>query len=234
MSKRILDLVVALAMLLPLLPILVIVAVILRFTGERHVFYIQSRRGKGGEVFGLIKFATMVVDSENIGSKDITVKNDPRVLPFGRILRKTKINELTQLLNVLKGDMSIVGWRPLMQAGLDCYSEEVRQKLFKIKPGLTGIGSIMFRDEEHILHLSDKPHEECYRLDIMPYKSELEVWYTQKQSIGLDIKIILATAIAVLMPSSSFYLKMFPDLPSLDESSEITRIRRLQPNESTT
>jgi len=232
MSKRILDIVVALAMLLPLLPLLVIVAIILRFTGERHVFYVQPRRGKGGKIFGLIKFATMVVDSENIGTKDITVRNDPRVLPFGRLLRKTKINELTQLLNVLKGDMSIIGWRPLMQAGLDCYTEEVRQELFEIRPGLTGIGSIVFRDEEQILQLSEKAHKECYRDDIMPYKGELETWYARNQSIWLDIKLILATAVAVLLPSSDFYLKVFPDLPRLSESSEIARIRKLQPSES--
>jgi len=227
MAKRVLDIVVALAMLIPILPLLAMVAIILRFTGERHVFYVQPRRGKKGEMFGLLKFATMVADSENIGTKDITVRNDPRVLPFGRLLRKTKINELTQLLNVLKGDMSIVGWRPLMQAGLDCYTEEVRQELFTIRPGLTGIGSIIFRDEEHILHLSKKSHKECYRDDIIPYKGELEIWYARTQSIWLDIKIILATAIAVLLPSSDFYLKIFPDLPRLPESSEIARIRKL-------
>jgi len=232
MAKRILDIVVALAMLLPILPLLAMVAVILRFTGERHVFYVQPRRGKDGEMFGLIKFATMVADSENIGTKDITVRNDPRVLPFGRLLRKTKINELTQLLNVLKGDMSIVGWRPLMEAGLDCYSEEVRQELFKIRPGLTGIGSIIFRDEEHILHLSDKSHKEFYRDDIIPYKGELETWYARSQSIWLDIKIIFATAIAVLLPSSEFYLKILPNLPQLPESSEIARIRKLRMSDS--
>ena len=234
MAKRTLDLLVALAMLLPLLPVLIIVAIILRFTGERHVFYVQPRRGKGGKMFGLIKFATMVADSENIGTKDITVKNDPRVLPFGRILRKTKINELTQLLNVLKGDMSIVGWRPLLEAGLNLYPEEIRQELFKIRPGLTGIGSIVFRDEERILHLTEKDNRDCYRDDIMPYKGELETWYARSQSIWLDIKLIFATAIAVLLPSSDFYLKIFPDLPRLPESSEIARIRKLQPSNSTT
>jgi len=234
MSKRILDIVVALAMLIPLLPLLVIVALILRFTGERHVFYVQPRRGKGGKMFGLIKFATMLADSVNMGTKDITVRNDPRVLPFGRLLRKTKINELTQLLNVLKGDMSIVGWRPLLEAGLNFYPEEVRQELFKIKPGLTGIGSIVFRDEEQILHLSEKKNRECYRDDIMPYKGELETWYARNQSIWLDIKLILATAIAVLLPTSNFYLKLFTTLPSLPESSEIARIRKLQPSNSAT
>ena len=228
MSKRILDLCVALGMIIPLLPLMAVVAIILKLTGEHQALYFQPRRGARGEHFGLMKFVTMVANAENMGTKDITVRNDPRVLPFGRFLRKTKINELPQLLNVLKGDMSIVGWRPLMDAGFDGYPDEVQQELIKVRPGLTGMGSIIFRDEEKILEITDKEFVDCYREDILPYKGALELWYIRHQTIGLDIKIILATAIAVLLPSSQSYLNMFPDLPRPSESSEIARIRNLQ------
>lgn len=229
MTKRLLDLFVGTVMLIPFLPILIVVAAILKCTGERQIFYVQPRIGKGGNPFGLIKFVTMVANSENKGTKDVTLKNDPRVLPFGRFLRKTKINEMTQLFNVLKGDMSIVGWRPLLEAGFRRYSEDIQQELIKIKPGLTGIGSIVFRDEENILeHMGDKLPDQCYRDDIMPYKGALETWYIRNQTFWLDLKIILATAIAVLFPSSQVHLKMFPGLPLPDETSAVAQYRKLQ------
>ena len=98
--------------LIVLSPLLVPVVIILKFTGEGEVFYLQDRVGKDGKIFKLMKFATMLKDSPNMGTGTVTVKDDPRVLPFGKFLRKTKINELPQLLNILKGDISIIGWRP--------------------------------------------------------------------------------------------------------------------------
>ena len=225
-GKRTFDIIVAALILLPLVPFLAAVIVILRITGERQAFYVQRDRiGFQGKKFPLVKFVTMVANSESIGSKDVTVRNDPRVLPVGRVLRKTKVNELPQLLNVLAGHMSIVGWRPLLEPGFKRYETRIQEALVTVKPGLTGIGSIIFRDEERILELSAKPYEECYRDDVLPYKGALELWYLENESLWLDIKIILATAGAVVAPDSAFYTSWFPDIPQPKRSSEITRVR---------
>src|SRR6185295_17876322 len=116
-------------------------------------------------------------NSPNIGTGTITLKNDPRVLPLGKFLRKTKINELPQLINVLKGDMSIVGPRPQTEQSFSFFPERDRGKIFLAKPGLTGIGSVVFRDEEEIMARSGKPYDRCFREDIQPYKLALELWY---------------------------------------------------------
>ncbi|MFP4145789.1 MAG: sugar transferase [Phycisphaeraceae bacterium] len=201
--------------------ILLPVMLILRFTGEHHVWYFQERLGLGGERFRVFKFATMRSDSEKIGTKDITLRNDPRVLPVGRVLRKTKINELPQLINIFKGDMSVVGWRPLMPKSFAYYPEHVQQRIVALKPGLTGIGSIVFRDEEQITEKSDKPPEDVYREDIAPYKGELELWYQDHQSLLLDVKIILLTAWVVLRPQSMLYTRWLKDLPLRPASLEL-------------
>ena len=150
---------------------------ILRFTGEGEVFYRQLRVGKGGKLFGLLKFATMLKDSPNIGSGLHTLKGDPRVLPFGRFLRKTKLNELPQLINILKGDMSVIGPRPQAPAHFDAFPEHIRPELVKVRPGLSGIGSIVFRDEETLLSRPGIDHEHFYKEVIAPYKGELELWF---------------------------------------------------------
>ena len=146
--KRVLDVVLSFLALLVLAPLLLPVVVILRFTGEGEVFYVQERAGLGGTSFGLYKFATMLKNSPNMGAGEITLRGDPRVLPFGKFLRKTKVNELPQLWNIFIGDMSMVGPRPMVLNTYAHYPEETRTRLNTIKPGLTGIGSIVFRDEE--------------------------------------------------------------------------------------
>jgi lipopolysaccharide/colanic/teichoic acid biosynthesis glycosyltransferase len=118
---------------------------------------LQERVGKGGTSFKLFKLATMLKDSPNIGSGEITVKNDPRVLPLGRFLRKSKINELPQLWNILSGDMSVVGPRPMVADTYAHYSQEAQDILNSVRPGLTGLGSIIFRDEESFLDQRDDP-----------------------------------------------------------------------------
>ena len=119
--------------------------------------------GKGGKTFGLIKFATMLKDSPKLGTGDITVKNDPRMMPLGPFLRKTKLNEIHQLLNILKGDMSLIGPRPLTPNNFEYYSDEVKAGIAKLQPGLSGVGSIVFRDEESIIASSGKSHLDCYK-----------------------------------------------------------------------
>ncbi|MBE2258147.1 MAG: sugar transferase, partial [Rhodobacteraceae bacterium] len=150
--QRFLDILLSGLALIILAPLFVTIAVVLRLTGEREVFFVQQRVGKDGRKFGLLKFATMLKDSPNIGTGTVTVRDDPRVLPTGRFLRKTKVNELPQLLNILKGDMSIVGPRPQTQRCFDAFPNDVQEAIVKVRPGLSGIGSIVFRNEESLLH----------------------------------------------------------------------------------
>ena len=154
---RLFDFVLSGIALLFLSPLLLLVMLALRSSGEGEVFYRQQRVGRDGKMFGLLKFATMLKASPNMGTGVLTVKNDPRVLPVGRILRKTKINELPQLVNIFLGDMSVIGRRPLAKKHFDILSPATRSLLVNAKPGLSGIGSIVFRDEENILdHAREK------------------------------------------------------------------------------
>lgn len=146
--KRTFDILVSSVSLTIFLPFGLLIILILRFTGEGEIFYPQARVGQNGKRFGLLKFATMLKDSPNIGPGDITVKDDPRVLPFGQFLRKTKLNEVPQLINILKGDMSIVGPRPQTPKYFALFPDHVQREIITLKPGLTGAGSIVFRDED--------------------------------------------------------------------------------------
>ena len=185
---------------------LYVVAFFLRFTGEGHVFFLQKRIGRDKSVFGVIKFATMLKDSPNIGSGTVTLEADPRILPVGRVLRKTKINELPQLFNIFIGHMSVIGPRPLHHKQLSFYSESDRKIIVSVKPGLSGVGSIIFRDEEKILQNSNDP-DATYKKEITPKKAELEKWYVKNKSIGLYFKLIFLTVIAVA--SSNIDMKKF-------------------------
>ena len=214
--QRFLDIIFSFLGLVTLAPFLIIVIIILRFTGEREIFYVQKRTGYGGKVFGLLKFATMLKDSPNIGAGDITVSGDHRVLPFGKFLRRTKLNELPQLWNIFIGEMSIVGPRPMVPNTFSNYSIFSRNKLNSIRPGLTGIGSIIFRDEEELItdvKNSGGDPWVYYKENIYPYKGELEIWYQNNKSFSLDIKLIFITAWTILNPSSKFVFRWFKDLP---------------------
>ncbi len=169
----------------------------------------------------VLKFATMLKNSPSIGSKDITLRNDPRVLPFGRFLRKSKINELPQLFNVFVGDMSVVGWRPLMPVSFEYYPSHVQERIVRTKPGLTGVGSICFRDEEAITARANKPPERVYREDIAPYKGELELWYQDHQGFMLDLKLIFLTVWAIVRPGSNLYEGWLPGLPPRPTSLDL-------------
>ena len=171
---RIFDIIFSMIALLLLMPVFVPVTFLLLFTGERQVFYFQERVGKNGKKINLIKFATMLKNSPNIGTANITILDDPRVLPFGKFLRKSKINELPQLYNILIGDMSIVGPRPLTKDNFDLYSDAIKTGILSVRPGLTGVGSILFRDEEAILGQETDPVK-FYANYIAPYKGELEL-----------------------------------------------------------
>ena len=212
---RIIDLLLSLSALFVLLPLFIPIVIILLLTGENKVFYLQNRVGFKNQNFKIIKFATMLSNSANMGSGSLTLKNDPRVLPFGSFLRKTKINELPQILNIIIGDLSIVGPRPQMQVDFEKYSEEVQKKIYNVRPGLTGIGSIVFRDEESLIStaaVNENPHD-FYKRVIAPYKGELEIWYQKHRSIHLDFQLIFITAWAIVSPETRVYDKWFKDLP---------------------
>ena len=211
--QRLLDIALSGLGLLVLSPLLVPIAIALRLTGEGEVFFIQQRVGRGGQPFGLYKFATMLKNSPNLGTGTVTVKNDPRVLPLGRFLRKTKINELPQLLNIFKGDMSIIGPRPQTQRCFDAFPARSQAEIIKVRPGLSGIGSIVFRDEEELMHASKEP-ERFYDQVIMPYKGALEEWYVAHQGLWTYLAAIFATAWVVLFPKSDIVWKLFPGLPA--------------------
>jgi lipopolysaccharide/colanic/teichoic acid biosynthesis glycosyltransferase len=215
--KRMFDLISSLAALLLVSPLFIIVIPILKFTGEGWVFFIQERVGLNNKHFGLIKFSTMLRDSPKTGT--ITAKNDPRILPVGRYLRITKINELPQIINVIKGDMSIVGPRPLTDEGFQYYPEDIKEVILKMKPGLTGMGSIILRNEEDILYESKKEKMRCYAEDVIPLKGTLEKWYFEHRSFWLDLKIVAATAVLILLPRTNFYIKWFQIEPLLRASS---------------
>ena len=188
---------IALILLLPLITPLIIV---LRFTGEGEVFFKQVRVGFKGKKFEIYKFATMLKNSPNIGAGTLTMQNDPRVLPIGKFLRKTKINELPQLLNIFIGNMSIVGPRPLVPDGEINYTSTQSKIIRSVTPGVTGIGSLVLRDEESFYaHREDA--QDFYINVISPYKASLEIWYIENKSFLLNLKIILATILAVIYPT---------------------------------
>ena len=210
--QRFFDIVFSGIALVLLSPLLLPLMFILRVTGEGEIFFPQNRVGRGGDDFKLYKFATMLKDSPNIGAGTLTVKNDPRVLPMGGLLRKTKINELPQLINIFKGDMSVIGPRPQTQRCFDAFPLSAQNEIKKVRPGLSGIGSIIFRNEEDMIHANNDP-DKFYDEIVMPYKGSLEDWYVSNQSIGSYFSLIGLTVWVVLSSNSGLVWAMFKDLP---------------------
>ena len=213
--QRFFDIIFSGSALVLLSPLLLPLMFILRVTGEGEIFFPQSRVGRGGKHFKLYKFATMLKDSPNMGTGTVTVKNDPRVLPMGGFLRKTKINELPQLINIFNGDMSVIGPRPQTQRCFDAFPLLSQSEIIKVRPGLSGIGSIVFRNEEEMMHANNGP-DKFYDEIVMPYKGKLEEWYVRNLSIGLYFQLILITIYVVLFTSGKTVwavLKKLPDPP---------------------
>lgn len=210
--QRLFDILLSALGLLLLSPLLVPIAVALRFSGEGEIFFLQDRVGKNGKIFKLYKFATMLKDSPNLGTGTVTLKNDPRILPMGNFLRKTKVNELPQLLNILKGDMSIIGPRPQTQRCFDAFSPAAQVAIIKVWPGLSGIGSIIFRDEENLMH-GHADAARFYDEVIAPYKGALEEWYVTNVGLRSYFRLIVITAWVVIFPKSPIVWQAFSDLP---------------------
>lgn len=195
------------------MPFLIPVSLILLFTGEHEILYLQKRVGYKNNYFKIWKFATMMKNSANMGTGSLTVRNDPRVTPFGKILRKTKINELPQIINLIIGNMSIVGARPQMDVDFLKFPEHVQKVIYNSMPGITGIGSIIFRDEEKwITNAGGDPHI-FYKNHIAPYKGELEIWYQNNLTFWTDIKLVFCTAWVIIFSESELPYKIFKGLP---------------------
>ncbi|MBU3607768.1 sugar transferase [Polynucleobacter nymphae] len=218
--QRFFDIIFSGIALLTLSPLLIPVIIFLKMTGEGEVFYFQERVGKGGAPFSLVKFATMLKNSLNMNNGSITVKNDPRVLPLGKFLRKSKINELPQLLNIFLGNMSIIGPRPLTIKNFNAYSKSIQNCIVKVQPGLSGIGSIIFRGEEDIL-ADEKDPIHIYNSVIAPYKGRLEEWYVNNRSIKIYFICIFITIWVVIYPKSGLVWSIFPSLPSPPENLRV-------------
>ena len=212
MLIRFFDVVLSGLALIVLSPLLIPIVLFLKFSGEGEIFFLQERVGKNREMFNLFKFATMLKDSPSMGTGTVTMKNDPRVLPAGKFLRKTKINELPQLLNVFIGHMSLVGPRPQAPRCFDAFPVESQDIIVQVKPGLSGIGPIVFRGEEDILE-GHSGTLDFYDNVIGPYKGDVEAWYVGKQSLIVYFSIILLTVWVVLFSKSDVIWKIFKDLP---------------------
>lgn len=211
--QRFFDIILSGLALLVLSPLLLPVMLILRLTGEGEIFFIQKRVGLGGKEFGIYKFATMLKNSPSIGAGTVTVRGDPRILPFGKFLRKTKINELPQLINIFIGDMSVVGPRPLVRKGFDAYDNATKEIVSSVRPGLSGVGSLVFRNEEEILHNVTDQMDFYYNV-VAKYKGKLEEWYSKNHSIFLYFKVIALTALLVFKPDIRLVYQWLPNLPT--------------------
>jgi lipopolysaccharide/colanic/teichoic acid biosynthesis glycosyltransferase len=219
------DKLVALIALLILLPILIPVCLQLLLTDEHQIFYRQERMGKHNKKFGILKFATMLKDSPTLGNGMLTVRNDPRITKVGKWLRLTKLNELPQLWNVFVGQMSFVGPRPLTAVGISRYEQAVSQTILQLRPGITGIGSLVFRDEEKLVSLCKEnggDPKAYYREHIFPYKGSVECWYASKQSFRIDFLLLIATLYSVVFNDRNIAFKLFKDLPELPKELTVT------------
>lgn len=212
--KRSFDILIAVLVLLISMPVIIILGLLLKFTGDGEVFYLQERVGYKNRKFWMWKFATMSRNADKIGSGEFTVKNDPRLIPMGKFLRMSKLNELPQVWNILKGDMTLVGPRPLIASAFNRYSKEVQQKIYNVRPGITGIGSVIFRDEE-VLVSKTTDFEQLYKL-INGYKGKLEMWYQENLSFRTDILIIFLTGYSIFFPKQQLTHRIFKNLPLVD------------------
>ena len=195
-----------------LTPFFLPIILILRFSGEGEIFFTQERIGRGGKVFRLYKFATMLKNSPNIGTGTVTMRADPRVLPVGKFLRKTKINELPQLLNIFIGDMSLIGPRPLTEQTFNSYSLDIQEIVKQVRPGLSGVGSIIFRGEEEILYGSTASID-FYDNIIAPYKGSLEQWFVLNKGLYIYFLGIFLTVWIILAPKTKLTWIVLRDLP---------------------
>ncbi len=193
--KRIFDLFFSIIGLLILFPLLLILIFLIWLQDYETPFYIAKRVGKDGKLFNMIKMRTMIINADKSGV-DSTSVNDKRITPLGAFIRKFKLDEFPQLINVIKGEMSLVGPRPNVINETNLYTKK-EQAILKVQPGITDIASIVFSDEGEILKESDDPDIDYNQL-IRPRKSQLGIFYKENRSLLLDINLILITITAIL------------------------------------
>ena len=199
MGKRVFDLLAATAGLILLGPLLLLLALWIKLGSPGPVFYRGLRAGRGGKPFRIFKFRTMVVNAENLGPSS-TADDDSRITPIGRRLRKWKLDELPQLFNVFLGDMSFVGPRPQVTWAVKRYSPEEQAALAQVRPGVTDLASLRFRDEGEILRGSADPDKEYFE-KIHPEKMRLTLEYLHRRSFWLDCRILAQTIAVVVFRS---------------------------------
>jgi lipopolysaccharide/colanic/teichoic acid biosynthesis glycosyltransferase len=188
--KRLLDIVVSLIGLICLLPLMLLVAVLIKLDSSGPIFFRQERIGRGFRPFQIFKFRTMVDNPRTTGAL-ITFAKDPRITRMGRILRATKIDEIPQLINVLNGEMSLVGPRPEVRRYVEAFQKDY-EEILQVRPGLTDLASLKYRNEEALLGNSDNPETE-YVMRVLPDKIRLAKDYLQHSSFFFDLKLILKT-----------------------------------------
>lgn len=203
MTKRIFDLSITFLLLPFLLPIMIFFLIITWIYDFKNPLYLSTRVGRNGKKFNLIKLRSMIVDAEKSGVMS-TSKNDNRITYIGKFIRKYKIDEVFQIINVIKNDMSLVGPRPNVEIEINKYNEK-EKIILKEKPGITDIASIVFADEGDILKDSGDPDRD-YNLIIRPYKSRLCIVYVNENSIGLDFLILFITFINIFNRKSALFL----------------------------
>jgi len=223
-AKRIIDILISFTVLFTLSPLLLILVILLKISGDHEVIYSQIRIGYRNEKFKLYKFVTIRRSKLKIPKMEFSIDNYSRITPIGKILRFTKLNELAQLINVLIGDMSIVGPRPLIPASFEMYSDEIKSVINSTKPGLTGVGSIIFRNEEKLILGVGANLKEYYKEEILPYKGALEIWYDAHKSMKIDTLIVVLTALAILFPRQELHHKILKNLPAKREQ-KLSRIQ---------
>lgn len=191
LAKRCFDLFFTIPGMILLVPVFLLVMAWIKISSPGPIFFRQERVGQFGACFLIYKFRTMVVDAEKLG-KQITIGQDKRITTCGKFLRKYKIDELPQLINVLKGDMSLVGPRPEVPRYVAEYPENIRQIVLSVPPGITDFASIQFVDESILLGKARDP-EKVYIQEILPIKLEYCLKYVQERSVFLDFKLIVRT-----------------------------------------
>jgi len=195
LSKRLFDLFFVIPGLIVLFPFLLIIALVIELKDGGNVLFKQVRVGKDGKHFDVLKFRTMVLNAEKLGNK-VTTGDDPRITPIGRVLRKYKLDELPQLINVLKGEMSLVGPRPEVPEYVEFYPDEIRNVVLSVPPGMTDKASIEFVNENDLLSGSKDPVSD-YKNKVLPIKLKYYVEYVKERSLWLDFSLIIKTVIAI-------------------------------------
>jgi len=195
LSKRIFDLFFVIPGLLILAPVLLIIALIIKLKDGGNVLFKQIRVGQYGKNFEVLKFRTMVLNAEKLGNK-VTTGDDPRITPIGHVLRKYKFDELPQLINVLKGEMSLVGPRPEVPEYVEFYPDDVRNIVLSVPPGMTDRASIEFVNENELLSGAEDPVND-YKNKVLPIKLDFYVDYVEQRSLYLDFTLIIKTIVAI-------------------------------------